>query len=99
VESKLPIACSLSSGDATTRQQQWDRLLGRARGREGMRVEFRPDPEILDELTRLVALERECCPFLEFQIEESGSALVLTASSPPEAEPILQDLLRSAKLP
>ena len=58
-------------------------------------MEFPPDAEIRDELTRLVQLERECCPFLDLNIEENGDqGVVLTAGAPPEAEPILQDLLK-----
>jgi hypothetical protein len=62
-------------------------------------VEFTPDAEVHAELTRLVELERECCPFLDLQIEQSADALVLRASGPPEAQQILQDLLSPPTLP
>jgi hypothetical protein len=49
---QLPVACSLSSTDARTRQAEWDELLSRAALRRtavagGLRVEFSPDSEDL----------------------------------------------------
>jgi hypothetical protein len=93
VNSNPPIACSLSSTDALARQAEWEELLRRARVRTAERVEFPPDPYLRAELVRLVELERECCPFFDLQIEHRGRALVLKASAPPEAEPLLRELL------
>jgi hypothetical protein len=94
-----PLACSLSATDAKVRQGAWDELLRRAALKRapvtgGMRVEFRPDGDVRDRLTRLVELERECCPFLELTIDETGDGrLALTATGPPDAEPIVRELL------
>jgi hypothetical protein len=93
-----PIACSLSSVDAKSRQREWSALVQQAAVRRiavpgGLRVEFRPDVEVQAELARLVELERACCPFLELTIDDEGGALGLTVTGPPEAAPIVEGLL------
>lgn len=93
------IACSLSSADAATRQGEWQRLLhGAAVERVavpgGMRVKLRADDAVRAELERLVDAERTCCPFLELTVRASAEdGLVLTATAPPDAEPVVQALL------
>jgi hypothetical protein len=93
-----PVACSLSSAHADSRQGEWSALLQRGALRRiavssGMRVELRSDDDIRAELTRLVELERECCPFLEMTIDDERGELVLTVTGPPEAGPIVEQLL------
>jgi hypothetical protein len=93
-----PIACSLSSADAKSRQGEWAALLQRASLRRiavpnGVRVELRPDDHIRAELERLVELERACCPFLELRIDDEGDELALTVAGPPEAAPLVSELL------
>lgn len=97
-EPQPPVACSLTSADARSRQAEWRRLLrGAALTRNalpgGMRIELHSDESVRSELARLVQLERVCCPFLDFAIEESDGKLILTVAAPPEAEPLVQDLL------
>ena len=97
VDTNPPVACSLSSTDARTRQAEWSALLrDAARSRTpvpgGIRVELTGD--VRSELIRLVELERECCPFLELVVEESAAGgLVLTATAPPDAEALVDELL------
>ncbi len=93
-----PPACSLSSDDARTRQAEWSALLARAALTRapvagGMRVVLKPLPGVRSELERLVAAERDCCPFLELAVDRSDAGLVLTVTAPADAEPIVQELL------
>lgn len=94
----MPLACSLSSADARARQDEWSSLLGDACVRRtpvpgGMRVDFRNAEGVQDALSRLVELERECCPFLELTVEHADDLVVLTVTAPPEAQPIVAQLL------
>jgi hypothetical protein len=90
--------CSLSAADAGTRQAEWSALLARAAVTRtpvagGMRVGLAPVAGVRSELERLVEAERACCPFLELALEETTAGLVLTVTAPPDAEPIVQELL------
>jgi MerR family transcriptional regulator, copper efflux regulator len=92
------IACSLSSSDAKSRQGEWNALLQRGALRRlavpgGMRIELRSDDDVRADLIRLVGLERECCPFLDLTIDDAGGELALTVTAPPEAQPVVEELL------
>jgi hypothetical protein len=56
-----------------------------------VRLRFRLDRGVEDELQELSALERECCPFLVLQVEKSPGEAVLTIQGPPEAGLLLDD--------
>jgi len=94
-----PIACSLSAADAGTRQAEWDALVERAvvtrsQVTGGMRVTLAPRPGVREELERLVAAERECCPFLDLRVDDSeDGALALTVTAPPDAAAVIEALL------
>ncbi|HEY1595818.1 MAG TPA: hypothetical protein VGF74_10520 [Thermoleophilaceae bacterium] len=85
----VPIACSLSATDARTRKADWERLLRRAATTRtpvagGTRIALAPLEGVRAELERLVAAERECCPFLDFDVDDAGGVLVVTI--PTEAD-------------
>ena len=97
-DESAPLACSLSGADAGTRQAEWDALVGRAvvtrsQVTGGMRVTLAPRPGVREELERLVAAERECCPFLDLRVDDSAGALALTVTAPPDAAPLIEALL------
>ena len=58
-----------------------------------MRVELRDTDGVRDAVGRLVELERQCCPFLELTVEDAGELVALTVTAPPEAQPIVAELL------
>lgn len=78
---ETPDACSLDPAAMRRRLEELDALradlLGSESrgGREVLR--FRSAPGTRERLERLVAEEAECCPFLELELDESGSELVL----------------------
>jgi hypothetical protein len=85
----VPAACSLSATDARTRKADWQRLIERAVVTRtpvegGTRVALAPLDGVRAELERLVAAERECCPFLDFELDEADGVLAVTI--PAEAD-------------
>jgi hypothetical protein len=97
-DSCVPIACSLNADAAGARESEWRALLSRtlistACARRGARVELRALPGVRQELERLVAAERDCCPFMTLSVETADEAiLVLTASTSELGAPILAQL-------
>jgi hypothetical protein len=80
----LPIACSLSSADLADRAQAWSRLVNgwavaRAPIDDGVQINFRPAPGLIESLRELVALESECCPWMNMRLtEDPGIQLRVT---------------------
>jgi hypothetical protein len=80
------IACTLSSAGLATQASRWRQLIARAMtGRtetaDGLRVSFRPEPGVEEELRRLVAVENECCPWAAWAVETNAEATVLDVRS------------------
>jgi len=79
----LPIACSLSAEEARARVVRWNTLVRdaktTARAQAGLvRAEFRNEAVVRKELELLVAAERECCPFLHFDLSATETVVALT---------------------
>lgn len=77
-----PFACDLSrlSVDQRAREKallkDFKRLCERHEETEpGWRFYVRADPEVLTMIGEFLALERLCCPFLEFQLQVSSAQL------------------------
>jgi hypothetical protein len=86
----LPIACTLGPDDGRRRIDDWRRLgngfgLGRVRADGTITVRFRDEPGVLQELERLVAAERICCPFLRWEITPLPSEWRLVISGEEDA--------------
>jgi hypothetical protein len=94
----MPIACSLRADAAGDRESQWRELLSRAavrcaRASGGARIELRALPGVRRELERLVAAERDCCPFMTMSVETTDDqVLVLAVTAPASAAPIIERL-------
>ena len=95
MDSKAPIACSLSAPDlagrlSDMRQLGQDALLSAdAHGT----LRFRADRETRARLEGIVAAEAECCPFLDMHLREEAGALVLEIRGPQEAAPVVAELV------
>jgi hypothetical protein len=64
------------------RQRRWQELAGRAfvervETERGLRLVFRGEPGVAEELRELAALERECCAFAEWRVSSAGDDLAL----------------------
>jgi hypothetical protein len=77
-----PAACTLTSGDLAAQRQRWERLGGRAmtdraETPDGLRMIFRLEPGVEEELRALVAVESECCRWAEWTVAVADGQIVL----------------------
>lgn len=92
---ELPIACSLDSAQLEERAGRWRRLADRSlidatSPAEGTAVQrYRAGEGVLTELSELIELEGECCPFLDFTLSESGDEIALEVRGPESAAPLI----------
>jgi hypothetical protein len=100
-----PVACSLGRDDLAELQARWQRL-GESAGIEvapterGLRLVFRRDPGVGEEVRELAALERECCGFADWSVSEPGANVVLEVSgSSDEAIVAVQAMFGSLRRP
>jgi hypothetical protein len=95
----LPIVCTLSETELQKRRQAILKIVGEAALDsyaipDGYRYRFKPQPEMLTQLARLIDLERQCCRFLTFKLvaEAGEQPILLEVTGPPEAVAFLADL-------
>ena len=80
------LACTLTASGMSERRRRWHELAGRAFvGRtaidHGLRLEFRAEAGVEDELRELAVLERECCAFARWNVTTTGSNAVLDVTA------------------
>jgi hypothetical protein len=98
--SELPIACSLSAGDLSTRLREMTDI-GRAAlvdvRREPARAELRfaagAGAGVRDRVEGIVAAESQCCAFLAMAVTDEPDTVVLTMQAPEGAELVLAELV------
>lgn len=78
----VPVACSLTTEGLMEQAGRWARLAARALTRhiltaDGLRLDFRPEPGIEEELHALVAVETQCCPWATWTVLASATQLAL----------------------
>jgi hypothetical protein len=95
-----PIACTLTPGQINAcRDHLLPGLSKRAQSNEvvpdGCRMTFATATDTLQAITETIDRERQCCPFLRFQltIEPAGGAIVLNVIGPDGTREFLRDLL------
>ena len=62
----------------------------------GYAFECPASADMLAKLKTLVALERQCCQFLAFNIIETPNMIRLEVTGPPEAASVIEDFFGSA---
>jgi hypothetical protein len=82
-----PIACTLSASELQDREGAWSKVLGSGLVRRevvpgGIRLSAAPGAAAA--LIELIDLERECCAWIQFEVE-GGSVVTLTADGDGEA--------------
>jgi hypothetical protein len=92
------IACALGQGQLKTQLERWTALyatagLERRATQDGLRVSFRADPTVEEELRALVAVEVECCGWASWSIDVHPDALILEISSAADGVPVIHTLL------
>jgi hypothetical protein len=86
----LPIACGLDLVGGRERVRQWQELapyhIGTTREPDAVVVRFRDYPGVYDQLRRLAAAERDCCPFLVFDVTRADCPVVVRITAAPESD-------------
>jgi hypothetical protein len=100
----MQIACNLSSTDLAAQAGRWQQLMARAMTEraetaDGLRLSFRPEPGVPEELRGLVAVETECCPWADWRVKTSAGAVVLDVCSSGEGVTALHGMFRSVSAP
>lgn len=89
----VPAACTLDAASARDRVAAWRQLASRAQlgvshSPGAVTVTYRDLPGVAGELQRLAGAERQCCPFLSFEVTRSpGQEITLTITASPAADP------------
>jgi hypothetical protein len=81
-----PVACTLSSAEMPAQVSQWEQLItrtmtGRTETTDGVRLRFRADPGVQDELHLLIKVEKQCCPWASWTIGGDTREIVLEVRS------------------
>jgi len=84
--STVPVACTLTPAALAAQASRWERLAGHAMaGRtetaNGLRMSFRREPGVEEELRMLVAVENECCAWADWTLETNAEQIVLDVHS------------------
>jgi len=92
------IACSLDREGLAKRGKRWLELGARAAVEvaatdRGLRLAFRADEGVEDELRRLAKLERECCAFADWSLHVGGEEITLELAAEGEAVPVVREML------
>jgi hypothetical protein len=77
------VACTLDDGQMSERRRRWHALAERAvadrtETENGLRLAFRNEAGVADELRELAALERTCCAFADWSVR--GTVLEVTGT-------------------
>src|SRR5262245_59815114 len=93
----LSIICTLSTTELQERKTTIlaslrNAVLGRTRIPAGFRYEFASHSATLQDITRMIELELQCCRFLNFAVTVSENIVQLDVTGQPEALAIIEDL-------
>ena len=86
----ISIACTLTGPELAERRRTILDLVRKASIRtrrlpDGYSYEFQTNADTSEQLKRLVALDRQCCPFLSFDLTEAANRIRLDVTGSPEA--------------
>ena len=102
-----PVACSLTTEDMADQAGRWARLAargltGHSLTADGVRLGFRPEPGIEEELRALAAVETQCCPWATWTVQASATRLALDVRATGDGVTALHGMftgLRQAPVP
>ena len=80
------VSCTLGKDDLGAQAERWTHVrteagLGRMETADGLRLTFRAETEVEDELRALVAVENECCAWARWDVSREDGELVMHARS------------------
>lgn len=105
MEGNQQVACSLGRTDLARRQKRWLALAARTPARvsrtgAGLRLTFGAGAGVAEELSALVALERECCAFADWSLHTGPAQVVLDISGgTPEAVAAVREMFAAPGTP
>jgi hypothetical protein len=82
------IACDLDPAEVPRRRAGWQavrqqvEIVERSRFAGGFRITFRGPPEAVEAVESLVAAERECCAWANWQVQATDDQVVLQVTAP-----------------
>ena len=91
----LPIACTLTPGDLRERLGALQTLTREALlgyERNGLKLALRYAPDAAERVGAMVAAEKHCCAFLEFEVREQPDAVHVTITAPESARDAADEL-------
>lgn len=96
----VPVACALTTADLAAQSGRWQRLaaramIERAETAEGLRICFRPESGVAEELRQLVAVENECCRWARWMVETESGQIVVDVRSTGEGIAALHGMFTS----
>ena len=99
----MDIACTLTTRDLAVQRERWLRLIrasgtSRAQTPNGLRLGFRADPGVAEELERLAAVERECCAWASWSVVVAGDRVELDVTSTGDGVAALHSMFAEATL-
>lgn len=85
----LPIACSLDATDQSSRRRDWQGLMEEALVETapiptGVLMTFSATGRARTTIERLIALEQDCCAWIDWTLRDTGAALALEATAETE---------------
>jgi len=94
---RIPIACTLDSQDATDRVEEWRTLVGddvadAIRTADGVRFRLCDNDHAVLRAIDLCRREKSCCGFFDFRLVLLTDAVWLEIEAPNDAAPILDGL-------
>jgi len=94
----LPIACTLTASELTTRLREMADLghaaLVDARTTDDRaQLRFAAGAGVRERVAAIVAAESECCAFLTMRVSDEPDAIVVTIDAPEGAAPVLAQLI------
>ncbi|HWJ31207.1 MAG TPA: hypothetical protein VNR59_02605 [Gaiellaceae bacterium] len=92
------VACTLTGADLAAQADRWQKLradagLDRVATDDGLRTTFRDEPAVEQELSELVAVERECCAWASWELAREDGVLVMHARSTGDGVAALHGML------
>jgi hypothetical protein len=81
-----PIACTLTPANLAAQASRWLKLAARAMTERdetaaGVRLSFRAEPGVEQELRELATVESECCAWATWAVEPTADSVVLDVHS------------------
>ena len=91
----MDVACTLGASDFKEQAHRWTALRQRAERRQvetaaGKRIYFAAEDGVAEELSALVAVERDCCAWASWTVEREADDVVLEIASSGEGVPAIR---------